>query len=99
MEFIAGVNEEPVTLPAATKLPKLDHVPEGQIVLIRFIRSDLRLDVFTDKFRVPKALMYSYVKAVIDTSLQTLSLYLGEDLITSFEYAFPSGHGLQTVHG
>ena len=88
-----------MTLPAATKLPKLDHIPEGQIVLVRFIRSDLHLDVFSEKFTVPAAIMYSYVKAVIDTAAQTLSLYLGDDLISSFEYTIPTGDGLHTVHG
>lgn len=91
LEFIEEFKGQPVKLPPATKLPKLDFIPEGKIVLIRFIRSDLLLDVFTEKFPVPGALMYSYVKAVIDTSLHTLFLYLGEDFITSFEYSIPSG--------
>ena len=90
LQFLEAVNAKPVKLPAATKLPKLDSIPDGEIVLIRFIRSSLHLDIFSEKFNVPSELMYCYVKAVIDTSLHTLSVYLGEDLVTSFDYPIPS---------
>ena len=59
-------------------------------LLIRFIRSDRQLDIFTEKFEVPRELVYCYVKAVIDTTLQTLEIYLGEDFVTSFPYAIPT---------
>jgi hypothetical protein len=90
LEGIADLDDVPVILPAATKLPKLDHIPDGRIVLIRFIRSDRQLDIFTEKFEVPRELVYCYVKAVIDTSLQTLEIHLGEDFVTSFSYAIPT---------
>ena len=93
LETISGIDDTPVMLPPATKLPKLEHIPDGQIVIIRFIRSDRLLDIFTEKFEVPKELVYSYVKAVIDTSQHVLNIYLGEDLITSFEYSIPSDEG------
>jgi hypothetical protein len=35
---------------------------------------------------VSKDLVYSYVKAVIVTEIHTLQLYLGEELVTSFDY-------------
>ena len=80
----------PVMLPPATKLPQLDHIPDGQIILIRFIRSNRILDIFTEKFKVPAQVVYSYVKAVIDTSLHTLQVYLGDQLVVSFDYPVPS---------
>jgi len=80
----------PALVPPATKLPQLDYIPDGQIILIRFIRSNRILDVFTEKFKVPAQLVYSYVKAVIDTSIHTLQVYLGDQLIVSFDYSVPS---------
>jgi len=80
----SGFNK--VTIGANTKLPKLDYVPDGNIILIRFIRSNRILDIFGEKFKVSKNLVYSYVKAVIVTSIHTLQIYLGDELIDSFEY-------------
>jgi hypothetical protein len=73
-----------------TKLPVLDYIPEGNVILIRFIRSNRVLDVFGEKFIVSKDLVYSYVKAVIVTQIQRLQVYLGDDLVESFLYELPS---------
>jgi len=69
-----------------TKLPQLDHIPDGNIVLIRFIRSNGLLDIFGEKFKVSKDLVYSYVKAVIVTQIHSLQVYLGDDLVQTFDY-------------
>lgn len=63
-----------------------DTVPDGNIILIRFIRSNRMLDIFGEKFKVSKRLVYSYVKAVIVTEIHRLQLYLGEELVDSFDY-------------
>ena len=86
MEVIQNDGFKPVTIGANTKLPKLDKVPNGNIILIRFIRSDRMLDIFGEKFKVSKDLIYSYIKAVIVTSIGTLQIYLGNELVESFEY-------------
>lgn len=86
LEVLKASDFNPVTIGANTKLPKLDYVPDGNIILIRFIRSNRILDIFGEKFNVSKNLVYSYVKAVIVTSIHTLQLYLGDELIDSFEY-------------
>ena len=86
MEFIKEANYEPITLAPNTKLPQLDYVPDGEIVLIRFIRGNRKLDIFGEKFEVSKDLIYSYVKAVIVTKLHTLQVYLDNDLVETFEY-------------
>ena len=86
MEFIQEENFEPITLAPNTKLPQLDYVPNGDIVLIRFIRSDRKLDIFGEKFEVSKDLIYSYVKAVIVTKTQTLQVYLNDKLAETFDY-------------
>ena len=43
-------------------------------------------DIFGEKFKVSKDLVYSYVKAVIVTKLHSLQIYLGDDLVDTFEY-------------
>ena len=86
LEMIQNDGFKPVTIGANTKLPKLDKVPDGNIILIRFIRSDRMLDIFGEKFKVSKDLIYSYVKAVIVTRIGTLQIYLGDELVEFFEY-------------
>jgi len=83
---IRNSNFKPVTIGANTKLPQLDEVPGGNIILIRFIRSNRLLDIFGEKFKVSKNLVYSYVKAVIVTQIGLLQIYLGDELVETFEY-------------
>jgi hypothetical protein len=85
-EILKAFGFKPMTIGANTKLPQLDHVPDGNIILIRFIRSNRILDIFGEKFKVSKDLVYSYVKAVIVTSIHTLQIYLGNEFIDSFDY-------------
>ncbi len=89
VEVAKQSNQTPIKLGPNTKLPKIDVIPEGNIILIRFIRSDRKLDVFGEKFMVSKELVYSYVKAVIVTSIHTLQIYLGNELVETFEYRIP----------
>jgi len=77
---------KPIKLGGNTKLPDLDIVPDGNIILIRFIRSNQLLDIFGEKFKVSKSLVYSYVKAVIVTKIGSLQIYLGDDLVDKFDY-------------
>jgi len=86
LEVLKALNFKPVTIGANTKLPKLDHVPDGNIILIRFIRSDRVLDIFGEKFKVSKELVYSYVKAVIVTKIHRLQIYLGDELVDTSGY-------------
>jgi len=86
LQIIQNSPKPLVTIGANTKLPQLDSVPDGNIILIRFIRSNRLLDVFGEKFKVSKELIYSYVKAVIVTNLHILQVYLGDDLVKVFEY-------------
>jgi putative transposase len=81
---------KPLTLGPNTKMPKLNFLPDGTISLIRFIRSDRILNIFGEKFEVSKNLVYSYVRAMIVTEIHTLQVYLGEDLVQSFEYRMPT---------
>jgi len=86
LEVIKADNLKALTIAPGTKLPHLDYVPDGEIVLIRHIRSDCKLDIFGEKFQVSKDLAYSYVKAVIVTSIHNLQVYLGSELVDTFDY-------------
>jgi putative transposase len=86
LEVIKKDGFKPIKIGGNTKLPELDSVPDGNIILIRFIRSNLLLDIFGEKFKVSKSLMYSYVKAVIVTEIDSLQIYLGDDLVDKFDY-------------
>jgi putative transposase len=90
LEVIEADKFKPLTLGPNTRMPKLDFLPEGTISLIRFIRSDRVLNIFGEKFEVSKDLVYSYVRAIIVTEIQTLQVYLGEDFVQSFEYRMPT---------
>ena len=69
-----------------TKIPALEDIPDGNIILVRFIRSNRMLNIFGEQFQVSADLVYSYVKAVIVTEIHRLQLYLGDELVTSFDY-------------
>ena len=64
----------------------LDYAPDGEITLIRFIRSDQKIDMFGEEFEVLKDLVYSYAKAVILTEIHALQLYLSNELVDTFDY-------------
>jgi len=46
-------------------LPEKIFLEEGEIIVIRFIRSDLKLNVFGEIYLMKEKLMYSYVEAII----------------------------------
>ncbi len=60
--------------------------PRGMGHLIRFIRSVGLLNVFGEKFKMPKEAIYEYVHATIDVAEQTLSIYLEGKQIEEYKY-------------
>jgi hypothetical protein len=81
----------PILPPPRYQLSQIGpEIPEGTISLLRFIRSDRKLDIFGEHFPVPKALIYSYVRAKIVTGLHQIQLYRGDELVTTFSYQLPS---------
>jgi putative transposase len=90
LEVIEESDYNPIKLGANTKLPQIEEIPDGDIVLIRFIRSNRLLDVFGERFKVSKDLVYSYVKGVIVTDICSLQVYLGDELVQQFEYQLTS---------
>jgi hypothetical protein len=88
-EVLKASSLNAITIGANTKLPQLDEIADGNVILIRFIRSNRVLDIFGEKFKVSKELVYSYVKAVIVTKIHRLQLYLGDQLVDAFDYRLP----------
>ena len=86
LEVIRSCDFKAQTIGANTKLPQLDIVPDGNIILIRFIRSNRMLDIFGEKFKLSKDLVYSYVKAIIVTEIHQLQIYLGNELVDTMDY-------------
>lgn len=87
--FVQSNNYSPLTLGPNTKLPELDTIPDGNIIVIRFIRSNRMLNIFGEKFMLSRDLIYSYVKAVVVTQIHRLQVYLGDDLAETFDYQLP----------
>ena len=90
LEVIEQSSSIPLTLGGNTKLPVIEEVPDGNIIPIRFIRSNCMLDVFGENFKVSKDLIYSYVKAIIVTEIRTLQVYLEDEFVCSFDYSIHS---------
>jgi len=90
LEVVAAEDFKPITLGPNRKRPVINYIPDGSISLIRFIRSDRKLDIFGEKFEVSKELVYSYVRAMIITEIHALQVYLGDELVTTFEYRLPA---------
>jgi hypothetical protein len=87
---LAALQREGLSLrfPAQERPPQLPlPKPEaGRYHLVRFIRSDLRLDVFGESFTLPPEVEYEYVVATVDVEPQRLRVTLGADLIVEFPY-------------
>jgi len=71
------------------KIPRKLPLIDGKIIFIRFIRSNLKLNVLGESFRVATDLIYSYVEAVVSIEGQSLSVYRDNRLFNSFEYKMP----------
>ena len=71
--------EEPPTHP----LPKAET---GRYHLVRFIRSDMKINIFGEIFPVAPELQYEYVVATIDVKDQKLKLYLDKTQVDEFTY-------------
>lgn len=74
--------------PPTTRAPRhpLPKPVRGRYHLIRFIRSDRRLDVFGEAFRLPAVAVYTYVRATIDVARQRLDVYLDDQVIAEHRY-------------
>lgn len=65
---------------------RLKKPTAGKYHLVRLIRSDIKINIFGELFRVPPELMYEYVVATIDVKDQKLQLFLGKSQVEEFDY-------------
>lgn len=74
--------------PSKGDVPKhpLDKPEEGCYHLVRFIRSDCRLNIFGEIFSAPPQTQYEYVVATIDVKEQKLKLYLDTIQVEEYKY-------------
>lgn len=83
------------TTAIALRFPPMENAPryplpkpqDGQYHLIRFIRSNGKLDIFGEQFMVPPEAIYEYVRATIEVAQQKLSVYLDHILIDEQPYS------------
>ena len=76
-------------LPKDFALPQKLAIEPGCIHLIRFIRSNLILDIFGEKFPLPREAEYEYVWATIDTATDKLLVTHDSKIIVEFDYVLP----------
>ncbi len=62
---------------------------EGSIYFVRFIRSDCKLHLPTESFRVDQSLKYSYVVAEISVENHCLFVQQDNKVVQTFEYQMP----------
>lgn len=64
----------------------LDKPKAGYYHLIRLIRSDLKINIFGERFSVSPKLQYEYVVATIDVKEQKLKLFHDQLQVDEFDY-------------
>ena len=62
---------------------------QGRIHLLRFIRSNRRLDIFGERFQVGKSLVYEYVRATILVKEQKIKIFHQDRLVHEIDYQLP----------
>jgi transposase InsO family protein len=80
--------EKKLVFPSKSNAPRhpLDKPEEGCYHLVRFIRSDCRLNIFGEVFSAPPETQYEYVVAIIDVKEQKLKLFLDTIQIEEYNY-------------
>jgi putative transposase len=86
MQSLARANK-PLKFPdqEAPQYP-LKKPKKGAYHLVRYIRSDSRLNIFGEMFPVSAELQYEYVVATIVVKEQKLKLFLADDQVDEFNY-------------
>jgi putative transposase len=87
LKALAASNTK-LRFPTAVDAPRhrLKKPETGKYHLVRLIRSDLKLNVFGEIFRVPPELQLEYVVATINVKEQKLKLFLDKTQVDEFRY-------------
>jgi len=80
--------ETKLIFPSQRDTPRhpLDKPEEGCYHLVRFIRSNCRLNIFGEMFPAPPETQYEYVVATVDVKEQKLKLFLDTIQIEEYKY-------------
>lgn len=62
------------------------ELEDGEIHIIRFIRSDLKFNMFGLSFTLPEETIYEYAKGVLITNEHRLKIYIDNDFVTDFNF-------------
>jgi transposase InsO family protein len=91
LQALAGF-EKKLIFPSKSDPPRhpLDKPEEGCYHLVRFIRTDCRLNIFGEIFPAPPETQYEYVVATIDVKEQSLKLFLDTIQVEQFKYQLRS---------
>jgi len=65
---------------------KMIPLEDGEIHVIRFIRSDLRFNIFGLSYLLPKKTEYEYIKGVIRTDEHRLIIFKDQEYVTEFQF-------------
>jgi putative transposase len=81
-------SEKKLIFPSKCDAPRhpLDKPEEGCYHLVRFIRSDCRLNIFGEMFAAPPQTQYEYVVATIDVKEQKLKIFLDTIQVEEYNY-------------
>ena len=80
--------EKKLIFPSKGDAPRypLDKPEEGCYHLVRFIRSDCRLNIFGEMFSAPPETQYEYVVATVDVKDQKLKFFLDTIQVEEYKY-------------
>ena len=87
LKALAAVRPK-LIFPSKRDVPKhpLDKPEEGCYHLVRFIRSNCRLNIFGEIFPAPPEAQYEYVVATVDVKEQKLKLFLDTIQVEEYKY-------------
>jgi len=87
LSALAGTGH-PLVFPSPEEAPRhpLAKPEAGRYHLVRFIRSDLRVNIFGELFSAPAETQYEYVVATVDVAAQKLKLVLDQRQVAEYDY-------------
>jgi len=92
MKVMSEYKDSILKLPQDYQFDKDKGLSEGFIHIVRLIRSDRKLDIFGEKFILPKETVYEYVWCTIDVKEQKLRIFLDNKQIEEFDYKLPKSY-------
>jgi putative transposase len=78
-----------IRFPVALEAPQypLPKLKKGRYHLVRFIRSDGRLDIFGEQYRLPSEAIYEYAVASIEVGSENLQVQVDGQTIEQYDYS------------